>query len=194
MDVIRGLLWGLGVVVLAACTGSSDRDPEAAISVPRSADTSVLNAVGKMLALQGLLNVDDRPSSDTPVGPAGTLVLVVDAADCMSCLSIQAEAWDVSRIANSHRLGFVTVFEGQDTAVTHGFVRKTRLPGVTLFDPEGRVMRTLGPHPHPLVIWQGPTGKIIAMLPRTMGAPSDAVRVLLDEARAGGVVSPGSGG
>jgi hypothetical protein len=140
------------------------------------------------------MDVDDRPSSDTPVGPAGTLVLIVDADDCMSCLNIQAEAWEVSRAATSHRLGFVTVFEGQDTAATHGFVRKTRLPGVTLFDPEARVTRTLGSHPHPLVIWLGPSGSIIAMIPRTMGAPPAAVRQLLDEARAGGVISPGSRG
>lgn len=172
----RGVVGVVLVGVLACRTRTHDTS---LTTVPRDTGRTPLDAVGRAIQLEGLPAFGSDTITNVTPGPGGSLVLVVDGADCFTCLAIEAEAWEDYRLARDHAMNFSIVFEGPDSEQVSQFLSRQRMPTVPLLDRTGRVSRLLGPHPHPLVIWISASGRLVTMIPRRIESAPDAVRQVL---------------
>jgi hypothetical protein len=141
----------------------------------------VIRALGRPLASVRLTTADGDTLPLLDSTQRGMLILLVDPSDCFSCLKLEAEAWETHRIAETRGMGFRIVLAGGDTSIAREFSETERLPVPVLLDRAKSLDQRLGSHPHPLIVWTGPSGHIVGLFPRDLRAPSDLLRDIMFE-------------
>jgi hypothetical protein len=164
------LALGLGVAVGVALSrldlGGKQRSPLGHADALPGVRAAIALPSGRLTAFSLPTLGDTAVRIDFP--RSGPLVLVVfDESDCLSCVNLAYESWQVSRWVRSHGGVAIGIARAKKSEVVRGYARRTRLPFDIAIDSSNWSTRTLGLALHPIILFVSPTGHVVSSVLRT---------------------------
>ncbi len=166
LPLTRAVRWAfLAVLLTGVGVGCSVGDQQ--VDPAERAAMGTLAAVGRRLDSFQLADLEGRPVRVSFPGPGPTALIVLHEADCLSCVNLAYESWQVARWMSERGGRIVGVVVAESLAVVRAYVRHRKLPFALLVDSTGWTERTLGLWAHPLIAFTSADGVIVTVMLRT---------------------------
>jgi len=181
-----GRLWILAILLAAANQSCSKAVDARQVALGDSIRVQ-LNLVGSRLRSFATRPMSGGHDSVIFPGTRPRVLVVIDEADCLSCVNLVYEAWQLHRWIRSRGGDIIGLAAVRPGGVVKQYSRENRLPFTLFSDTSGVLRRQFGMAAHPLVVVVGADGSVLWAAVRNSAStdlsPIDVLLRDLDSAR-----------